>query len=289
MTQTIKTAIFPVAGLGTRFLPITKSEPKEMLPIIDKPLIQYVVEEAIAAGIEHLVFVTSSNKRAIEDYFDRHYEYESRLEKQGKTKELALVKDIIPEHVSITYIRQANPNGLGDAILVAQRIIGDNPFAVLLADDIIDCPPEGCLKGMIDIFNQTGANVIAVQSVDPTETDQYGIVSLGDTQRYLINNVVEKPNPSKAPSNLGIVGRYVLTPGIFKQLQNIAVGVGNELQLTDAIAGLLQKEAVIAYPFKGRRYDCGSKAGFIEATIDFALKRDDLKQHVLDSLKKLSL
>ncbi len=280
MVKPIKTAVLPVAGLGTRFLPITKSGPKEMLPIVDKPLVQYVVEEALAAGIEQFVFITSNNKYAIEDYFDRHYEFESRLEQQGKFAELDLIKNIIPDYVSVVYIRQSNPRGLGDAVLQAKQVIGDQPFAVLLADDIIDSPPNGCLNAMMQAYSEDPCSIIAIESVPPKDTDQYGIVDLNSPVKKkvgnLIKSIVEKPKPAEALSHWGVVGRYILTPQIFPLLEKISAGFNDEVQLTDAIAQLIQKEPVKAFPFEGKRYDCGNKLGFLEATIVFALRRPDL-------------
>lgn len=274
MIKAIKTAVFPVAGLGTRFLPITKTGPKEMLPIVDKPLVQYVVEEALAAGIEQLVFVTNTSKYAIEDYFDRQPDYERRLEQQGKLAELEMVRGIVPPYVSVVYIRQAIPAGLGDAVLRAKQVIGNEPFAVLLADDIIDAPPQGCLQKMTEIFAHTQASVVAVEQVPAENTDQYGIVSISEKHR--IQAIIEKPKPAVAPSRLGVVGRYILTPRIFTLLEQVPAGVGGEIQLTDAIAELLKEETITAYPFNGKRYDCGSKLGFLEATIAYALRRPDL-------------
>lgn len=287
MDKTIKTAVFPVAGLGTRFLPITKTGPKEMLPIIDKPLVQYVVEEALAAGVERLIFVTNSSKYAIEDYFDPHYEFESRLEQQGKLAELAMIRNIVPKHASVIYIRQANPAGLGDAVLRAKQVIGQEPFAVLLADDIIDSPPHGCLHKMVEVFAKTQTSVIAVEQVPPQDTAQYGIVSLADREHNRINAIVEKPKPELAPSRWGVVGRYILTPRIFDLLEKINPGIGGEIQLTDGIAELLKEELVTACPFNGKRYDCGSKLGFLEATIAFALRRADLAPALRPLLQEL--
>lgn len=274
MANSIKTAVFPVAGLGTRFLPITKTGPKEMLPIVDKPLVQYVVEEALAAGIEQLVFVTNNSKYVLEDYFDRQPDYEWRLEQQGKLAELEMVRSIVPAYASVVYIRQPIPAGLGDAVLRAKQVVGNEPFAVLLADDIIDCPPLGCLQQMVKIFEQTQTSVIAVEKVPAEHTDQYGIVSIGSNNQ--INAIVEKPKPAQAPSNLGVVGRYILTSRIFSYLEQITAGVGGEVQLTDAISELLTEQIITAYPFNGKRYDCGSKLGFLEATIAFALRRPDI-------------
>jgi UTP--glucose-1-phosphate uridylyltransferase len=285
MTSLIKTAVFPVAGLGTRFLPITKTGPKEMLPIVDKPLVQYVVEEALAAGIEQLIFVTNNSKYAIEDYFDRQPDYERRLEQQGKLAELEMVRNIVPSYVSVVYIRQPVAAGLGDAVLRARQVVGQSPFAVLLADDIIDSPPHGCLQKMTEIFARTQSSVIAVEQVLPENTDQYGIVSIDDQHR--IQAIVEKPQPAVAPSRLGVVGRYILTPRIFALLEQVSAGVGGEIQLTDAIAELIKEETMTACAFTGKRYDCGSKAGFLEATIAYALRRPDLGPALRQSLQRL--
>lgn len=272
--KSIKTAVFPVAGLGTRFLPVTKTGPKEMLPIVDKPLVQYVVEEALAAGIEQLIFVTNNSKYAIEDYFDRQHEYERRLEQQGKLVELEMVRSIVPSYASVVYIRQSVPAGLGDAVLRAKQVVGQEPFAVLLADDIIDSPPQGCLQKMTEVFARTQSSVVAVEQVPPANTDQYGIVSINEKNQIL--GIVEKPKPAVAPSHLGVVGRYILTPRIFTLLEQIPAGIGGEIQLTDAIAELLKEEVITAYTFSGKRYDCGNKLGFLEATISYALQRPDL-------------
>jgi UTP--glucose-1-phosphate uridylyltransferase len=285
MIKSVKTAVFPVAGLGTRFLPITKTGPKEMLPIVDKPLVQYVVEEAIAAGIEQLVFVTNNSKYAIEDYFDHHYEYERRLEQQGKVAELEMVRNIVPPYVSVVYIRQPSPAGLGDAVLRAKHVVGQEPFAVLLADDIIDSPPDGCLQKMVEIFARTQSSVIAVEQVPPQNTDQYGIISLGEKDQ--IKSIIEKPQPAVAPSCLGVVGRYILTPRIFGLLEQITAGVGGEIQLTDAIAELIKEELITACLFEGKRFDCGSKLGFLEATIAYALRRPDLGPALRERLTAL--
>lgn len=285
MNKAIKTAVFPVAGLGTRFLPITKSAPKEMLPIVDKPLVQYVVEEALAAGVEQLIFVTNYSKYAIEDYFDRQPDYERRLEQMGKSAELEMLRNIVPAYANVVYIRQSAPAGLGDAVLRAKRVVGQEPFAVLLADDIIDAPPHGCLQKMVDIYARTGSSVVAVEQVPQQNTDQYGIVAVGENNQ--IRAIVEKPHPAKAPSCLGVVGRYILTPRIFTLLEEIPPGVGGEIQLTDAIAELLKEEPVTAFPFTGKRYDCGSKLGFLEATIAFALRRPDLGPALRECMQRL--
>ena len=290
MKKNVTTAIFPVAGMGTRFLPVTKAQPKEMLPIVDKPVIQYVVEEAVAAGITHLVFVTSSGKRAIEDYFDTNFELETRLKDRGKFQALNLVQNILPKEVRLTYVRQANPAGLGDAVLSAKHVIGNQPFAVLLADDIIDCGQKSCLQLMMEIFERTQSSVIAVESIPKSHSDQYGIVSLENEGKMgnRINGIVEKPQPEEAPSNLAVTGRYILTPRIFDCLEFTEHGIGGELQLTDAIAKLLKEEAVFAYPFQGARYDCGNQIGFLEATIAYALKRPDLREWLASYLLELS-
>ncbi len=290
MNRKVTTAVFPVAGLGTRFLPVTKAGPKEMLPIVDKPVIQYVVEEAVQAGINHLVLVTSSSKRAIEDYFDTNYELEVRLRERRNEQALMTVTNILPKHVRFSYVRQSNPLGLGDAVLSAKHIIGDQTFAVLLADDIIDCGNgKSCLQTMVEIHEKTSANVIAVESVPRDRTDRYGIVSIEKTAglENRITDIVEKPSPERAPSNLAVTGRYVLSPRIFYFLEQIGRGVGGEIQLTDAIALLLKEEMAIAYPFPGRRYDCGSQLGLLQATVAYALKRPDLAQPLRDSLNDL--
>lgn len=278
MTNQVTTAVFPVAGLGTRFLPITKTGPKEMLPIVDKPLIQYVVQEAVAAGITQLIFVTSNSKRALEDYFDRHFELERHLAEQGKTAALNMIKSMVPDHVSIVYVRQPSPLGLGDAVWRARHIVGNQPFAVLLADDIIDCGVTNCLQGMLEVYHETQASVLAVEHVAPEETQQYGIVSVAqqETVGFQINGIVEKPAPEVAPSHFGVVGRYILTPRIFELLSATSKGIGGEIQLTDAIAALLEYEKVMAFPFSGKRYDCGNKLGFLEATVAYALQRPGL-------------
>lgn len=278
MTNRVTTAVFPVAGLGTRFLPITKTGPKEMLPIVDKPLIEYVVQEAVKAGITQLIFVTSNSKRALEDYFDRHFELERYLAEQGKSATLAMIQEMVPDHVSIVYVRQPSPLGLGDAVWRARHVVGDQPFAVLLADDIIDCGATNCLEGMLQLHYETQASVLAVEHVAPEDTQQYGIVSAAqpEPEGFQINGIVEKPAPEVAPSRFGVVGRYILTPRIFELLAATAKGIGGEIQLTDAIAALLKYEKVMAFPFNGKRYDCGSKLGFLEATVAYALQRPGL-------------
>ena len=274
--------------MGTRFLPVTKSSPKEMLPIVDKPLIQYVVEEAVAAGINQLVLVTSYSKRAVEDYFDSNFELEKRLEEKGNHELLELVRNIVPKDVSIVYVRQRDPLGLGHAVLCAKKVVGDQPFAVLLADDIIDCGNNYCLEQMVTSYNQTGASVIAVEEIPLTETKKYGIVSLAKnpTIPHQMDGIIEKPDAAQAPSNLAVIGRYILSPRIFDLLETTRQGVGGEIQLTDAIAQLLKEEAVTAFSFEGHRYDCGTKLGFLEATISYALKRPDLGEDFRRFLKQ---
>ncbi len=271
-------AIFPVAGLGTRFLPATKANPKEMMPIVDKPLIQYAVEDAIAAGITELIFVTSSSKRAIEDHFDSNFELEFNLLERGKQDLLALVQDILPEGVSCAYVRQKSPRGLGHAVLCAKQLVSNEPFAVLLADDLIDGGKKTCLQQMMTVFDQTQASVIAVESIAPHETKKYGVVDVMSpaTEVCTVRGIIEKPNPHEAPSDLGVVGRYILTPSIFTFLEHTAVGSGGEIQLTDAIAKLLDVEKVLALQFQGKRFDCGSKLGYLQATIAYALKHPEL-------------
>lgn len=269
----IRKAVFPVAGLGTRFLPATKAMPKEMLPVVDKPLIQYAVEEAIAAGITELIFITGRNKRAIEDHFDRTPELEHELATKQKNELLEIVQHVIPAHVNCIYTRQSSPLGLGHAVLCAAPIVGDEPFLVLLADDLIDASPAVSLQ-MVEAAHQHNGSIIAIQQVAPTETDKYGIVS-GKTinqNTMLLDGIVEKPSPADAPSNYAVVGRYVLEPEIFDHLRRTQPGVGGEIQLTDGIASLLKNKAVYGFQYQGTRYDCGSKAGFFKATVEFGRK-----------------
>ena len=283
----ITKAIFPVAGLGTRFLPATKANPKEMLPIVDKPLIQYAVEEAVSAGITELIFVTNSSKRAIEDHFDSNFELEATLEQRGKEDLLGIVRDILPDGVSCAYIRQKSPQGLGHAVWCAKQLVLNEPFAVLLADDLIDGGTKPCLKQMIEKFAETQSSIVAVQKIQPGETKKYGIVDVASSQDAfaLMSGIIEKPKTENAPSNLGVVGRYILTPKIFMLLENIGKGSGGEIQLTDAIAKLLQEEKVYAYQFAGKRYDCGSKLGYLEATIAYALKHPELAHDFRQTLE----
>ncbi len=285
----IRKAVFPVAGLGTRFLPATKASPKEMLPIVDKPLIQYAAEEAVAAGISELIFVTSSSKRAIEDHFDKNKELEDELERRGKYDLLSMVKHIVPEGVSCIYIRQPEALGLGHAVLCAKPVVGDEPFAVILADDLIDGKEQPCLSQMVKIYEQQHSSVIAVEEVDQSESDKYGIIEPERLYEgvWKIKTIVEKPSPADAPSTLGVVGRYVLTPAIFNHLEKIDCGAGGEIQLTDAIAQLLVEEEVLACQFEGKRYDCGSKLGYLEATIDYALQHPNLREAFREYLLKV--
>ncbi|GAB3367167.1 UTP--glucose-1-phosphate uridylyltransferase GalU [Lysobacter rhizosphaerae] len=289
----IRTAVFPVAGLGTRFLPATKTVPKEMLPIIDKPLIQYAVDEAVEAGCDTLVFITNRYKHAVADYFDKAYELEQKLERAGKSEQLDLIRNVLPPHVRAVFVTQAEALGLGHAVLCAKPIVGDQPFAVLLPDDLIWNRGPGALKQMADVAETTGTSVIAVQDVPREQTGSYGIVATDsfENRRGRINAIVEKPQPDVAPSTLAVVGRYVLTPRIFELLESTKPGAGGEIQLTDAIAALLAEESVNAYRFQGTRFDCGTHIGLIEATIRYALDHEKLSdsarrmmQNALDEL-----
>jgi UTP--glucose-1-phosphate uridylyltransferase len=275
--QKVTKAVFPVAGLGTRFLPATKASPKEMLPIVDKPLIQYAVEEAVGAGITDLIFITGRGKRAIEDHFDKAYELEAELQAHGKNKLLKEVRGLLPDGVACAYVRQAEALGLGHAVLCARHLVGDEPFAVILADDLIDAQVP-VMKQMTQVHAKNGGSVIAVQNVAREDTASYGIVSADRVSPNLsrITNIVEKPKPEEAPSTLGVVGRYILSPRIFHFLENLRPGAGREIQLTDAIGRLLREETVAAYEFQGTRYDCGSKIGYLQATVNFALKHPEL-------------
>ncbi len=270
-------AVFPAAGMGTRFLPATKANPKEMLPIVDKPLIQYAAEEAAAAGITDLIFIIGRTKRAIADHFDKAYELEVELETRGKLKALEDLRGMLPVNVNCIYIRQADALGLGHAVLCAQPAVNDEPFAVILADDLIDGQP-GVTKQMCDLYNYYQCSLVGVQNVAPEETSSYGIVAAEPMAERIsrVSKIVEKPKPADAPSTLGVVGRYVLTPRIFHHLRHIDRGAGGELQLTDAIAALLQEQQVLAYEFEGVRYDCGSKLGYLQATVEYALKHSEV-------------
>lgn len=284
MSRPVRTAVFPVAGRGTRFLPATKAMPKEMLPIVDKPLVQYAVEEALAAGVTRLVFVTGSSKRAIEDHFDRDPELERALGNAGKEDLLEVVRAILPAGVSCVYIRQGEPLGLGHAVLCAMPAVGDEAFFVHLPDDLIQSD-TGCLSQLRSHYEQHGASVIAVQEVASNKTREYGIVALDADNRLL--KIVEKPAPEVAPSRLAVVGRYLLTPAIFASLESTGRGAGGEIQLTDGIARLLQTEPIFALPFSGRRYDCGSKLGYVQATLDYALADPSLAEPLRAHLKNL--
>lgn len=269
----IRKAVFPVAGMGTRFLPATKAMPKEMLPIVDKPLIQYAVEEAIAAGITDLIFITGRNKRAIEDHFDAAPELENDLKSKDKIALLDAVRNVIPAHVNCIYTRQHAPLGLGHAVLCAAPIVGNEPFVVILADDLIDAPISAT-RQLVDAAHQHNGSVLAIQNVDQSKTNQYGIISgtVVNEKTTLLTGIVEKPDPRVAPSRLAVVGRYVLEPEIFDCLRQTQPGVGGEIQLTDAIANLLQLRTVYGYQYDGIRYDCGSKAGFFQATMELGRK-----------------
>ena len=291
MKTRITKAVFPVAGMGTRFLPATKANPKEMLPIVDKPLIQYAAEEAVAAGITELVFITGRAKRAIEDHFDSAVELEMELERRGKTELLEEVKRILPKGVNCIYIRQPEPLGLGHAVLCARPVIGDAPFAVLLADDLIDGEGSGCTRQMVDVYERHGRSVLAVQDVPREETGRYGIVSTSEDNGTVVSvtAIVEKPKPADAPSTLAVVGRYVLTAAIFDELERTERGAGGEIQLTDGIAALLAREEVKGLRFKGKRYDCGSKPGYLQATVEYALKHPELRDEFRQYLRTLDL
>jgi UTP--glucose-1-phosphate uridylyltransferase len=298
MTRIIRTAVFPVAGRGTRFLPATKASPKEMLPVVDKPLIQYAVEEALAAGAENLVFITGSSKRAIEDHFDSDPELEAALQEQGKQDLLDSLRGILPRQANCIYIRQPAPLGLGHAVLCARPVVGDEPFFVHLADDLIDAQTP-CLAQMAAVHARHGGSVLGVQTVAPSETHKYGIVAATEdpaesafagepTGRVsLVQRIVEKPKAGTAPSNLAVVGRYILSGKIFEKLAKIGRGAGGEIQLTDGIAALLGEDAVRAYAFEGKRYDCGSKLGYLEATVEFGLKHPGLGEDFANYLAAL--
>ena len=285
MRQTVRKAIIPAAGLGTRFLPATKAQAKEMLPIVDKPTLQYIIEEAIESGIEEILIVTGRNKKSIEDHFDRSVELELELEQKGKTAMLEMVQDI-SNMVNIHYIRQKEPKGLGHAIHCAKSFIGNEPFAVLLGDDIVDASTP-CLKQMIDAYDEYKTTVLGVQEVARENVDKYGILDVKhiEDRVYKVKDMVEKPSIEEAPSNIAILGRYIITPEIFNILENQAPGKGGEIQLTDALQKLATKEAIYAYNFEGRRYDVGDKLGFLEATVDFALKRPELRDEFIEFLK----
>jgi UTP--glucose-1-phosphate uridylyltransferase len=294
MKMRVRKAVFPAAGLGTRFLPATKAQPKEMLPLVDKPIIQYGVEEALAAGCDQIIIVTGRGKTSIEDHFDVSYELEKMLEERGKTELLSIVRQI-SDMIHVAYVRQKEAMGLGHAVLMARELVGNEPFAVLLADDVID-GPRPCLKQMMDVFEESQCSIIATQEVDGPAISSYGVLDAKkiegkyNNRAFDVSSMVEKPRPEEAPSNLAIIGRYILTPTIFDTLEHTPLGSGGELQLTDGIRGLLSKgEKVFGYTFEGKRHDAGDKLGFLKATVEFALKRDDLGPAFTEYLKKLKI
>lgn len=291
MAMRVRKAVFPAAGLGTRFLPATKAQPKEMLPIVDKPIIQYGVEEALAAGCDQIIIVTGRGKSAIEDHFDVSYELEKMLEERKKTDLLTIVRQI-SDMIHVAYVRQKEAMGLGHAVLMARELVGNEPFAVLLADDVIDANPP-CLKQMIDQFNETQSSIIATQQVEGPAISSYGVIDAtpvpGNDRLYQVRNMVEKPRLAEAPSNLAIIGRYILTPAIFEVLDETPLGAGGELQLTDAMRLLLKQEKIYGYRYEGRRHDAGDKLGFLKATVEFALKRPELSRQFREYLKSLEL
>jgi len=282
----VRKCVFPVAGMGSRFLPATKASPKEMMPIVDKPLIQYAVEEAVAAGITDMIFITGRNKRAIEDHFDMAYEVEAELAARGKKELLGLVRGIIPKHINCIYIRQPEPLGLGHAVLCAEPVVKDEPFAVILADDLIDGEPA-VLKQMADVYEQHRCSVLGVEEVPREHTRQYGIVKTDGGEPGVVSAIVEKPQPENAPSTLAVVGRYILKPRIFHHLAKVQAGAGGEIQLTDGIAALLKEEQVLAYRFKGKRYDCGSKLGYLQAMVEYGKKHPETGAAFAAYLKSL--
>ena len=279
MTKLIRKAIFPVAGLGTRFLPATKASPKEMLNVVDKPLIQYAVEEAIASGITELIFVTGRNKRSIEDHFDKSYELEAELNAKKKTALLDIVRQVKPSHVNCVYVRQPEALGLGDAVFCAKNLIGDDAFAVLLADDLLEANPP-VLSQMMTVHQRYQSSIVAVQAIQPEQSPSYGVISgkAFDERLTKMSGVIEKPSPSSAPSNLGVVGRYLFTPAIFKHIQAVQPDADGEFQLTDAIQSLLQEQLVLAYQYEGIRYDCGMKLDYLKASVDIALAHPELQE-----------
>ncbi len=293
MHKRVRKAVFPAAGLGTRFLPATKAQPKEMLPLVDKPIIQYGVEEALASGCDQIVIVTGRGKSAIEDHFDVSYELEKMLEERGKTELLTVVRQI-SDMIHVAYVRQKEAMGLGHAVLMARELVGDEPFAALLADDVIDSQVP-CLKQMIDVYNQTGASVIALMKIDGPAISSYGVVDAAQVQGqfegrlYDLRHMVEKPRQQEAPSNLAVIGRYVLTPAIFDCLDRTPLGTGGELQLTDGLKKLLKQEKVYGYVFEGKRHDAGDKLGFLQATVEYALKQPELGEKFRTYLKSLQL
>lgn len=290
----VKVAVLPVAGLGTRFLPATKSSPKELLPIVDKPSIQYVVDEAIEVGITQFIFITSGSKRAIEDYFDRNYELEARLANTGKTTMLEQLRKLLPTNVDVAYVRQADALGLGHAVLRAKALVGNQAFALLLADDVMELGAGACLAQMLETYEATKSSVLAVENIDKKDTHKYGIVKLSDNMEQPINSnahrieqIVEKPKPTEAPSTLGVTGRYILTPEIFTYLEKTAPGVNGEIQLTDAIAMMMADQSVYVNTVQGKRFDCGDSLGLLKATLHFALARSSLRADLINVMQDL--
>ena len=282
----VRKCVFPVAGMGSRFLPATKASPKEMMPIVDKPLIQYAVEEAVAAGMTDMISITGRHKRAIEDHFDKAYEVEAELAARGKLDLLELVQGIIPKHINCIYIRQPEPLGLGHAVLCAEPVVNDEPFAVILADDLIDGEPA-VLKQMADVYERHQCSVLGVEEVPREHTRQYGIVKTDGGEPGVVSAIVEKPQPENAPSTLAVVGRYILSPTIFHHLAQVQAGAGGEIQLTDGIAAMMQEEKVLAYRFKGKRYDCGSKLGYLQAMVEYGKKHPETGAAFVAYLKSL--
>lgn len=291
MRKNIKKAVFPVAGMGTRFLPATKANPKEMLPVVDKPLIQYAAEEAVAAGIDTLIFVTGRNKRAIEDHFDTAYEMERELEIKGKKKMLEVLRGILPSHVNCVFIRQSEALGLGHAVLCAKPVVNNEPFAVLLADDLIHSQEKPCLTQMVDIYSYQHCAVLGSMNVAKEDVSSYGIVDGAEVKPDLmeVSGIIEKPEVKDAPSTSAVVGRYILTPRIFELLESTKRGAGNEIQLTDAIAELLKEQRVLAYNFKGTRFDCGSKLGYLKAQVELALEHEEVGRSFRQYLQDLDM
>jgi len=287
----IRKAVFPVAGLGTRFLPATKANPKEMLPIVDKPLVQYAAEEAVAAGIDTLIFIIGRNKRAIPDHFDKAYELEKELEENKKISLLKSVQEILPANVNCIYIRQAEALGLGHAVLCADPVVGDEPFAVILADDLIHNNDKNCMQQMVAVYEEYQSTIIGAEKVPHDETHKYGIMAGLEISNGVmrVDEIVEKPSPEDAPSDLAVVGRYILTPGIFEKLKTTPKGAGGEIQLTDAIAELRQDEKVYAYHFEGKRYDCGSKLGYLQANVEYGLMHEELGEDFKKYIKSLDI
>ena len=289
--KVIRKAVFPVAGMGSRFLPATKASPKEMMAIVDKPLIQYAVEEAVAAGITDMIFITGRSKRSIEDHFDKAYELEAELEKRGKAELLRITREVIPEGVNCIYMRQSEPLGLGHAVLCAQAVIKDEPFAVILADDFMVAETDSVTLQMVQIYEKHYNSVLAVHEVSREHTRQYGIVSSVRVNDELeqVTGIVEKPDPEEAPSTLAVVGRYILTPRIFHHLRNVKPGAGGEIQLTDAISAMIEEERILAYRYRGERYDCGSKLGYLQATVASGLAHPEVKDEFANYLRSLNI